>query len=127
MKIFKIVLCISLISQLTYSQNNIIEKSRYEFPAEYPGGVNEMYNIIYKSQDFLKVVTDKKTHGKLIILLSINSKGKIIKARILKSLGKDIDKAVIKAVSELKSFIPAHTKNISSNLEIPIYFMEGEL
>jgi TonB family protein len=63
------------------------------------------------------------TQGRVLVAISLNEKGEIVKAEVVESMGAEFDKAAVKAIKETK-WTPAIAKGqpAACQVSIPIQF-----
>ena len=76
-----------------------------EFP-EYPGGNNEMLQIIYRNLRYPIIDQENKVQGKVIVSLFVDSIGNLVNLKIVKSLSKTLDFECFRVISLFKKMKP---------------------
>jgi periplasmic protein TonB len=92
-------------------------------PPRYPGGCPSVASLLASTNENIKDCMG----GYLVIELTIDSSGKIVKSDIYKSLSPDCDKVALNIVKKMADFIPAIStkgKHVSSRVFLPIQFQD---
>lgn len=92
----------------------------------YPGGRVAINELIRKNLRYPKKALDAKIEGKVKVQYSLNHKGEVIRAKVLKGLGHGCDKEAIRLVYLLRFDIPKNrgmkvtfNKSITINFKLP--------
>jgi len=133
-------LCLSLISALTFSQNNElieaydireepakVEKNKIfeivEQQAEFPGGgIGAMLNYIKTEFIYPKKSIEDKDQGVVYVQFVVERNGKITNIRIRRGLTDELDLEAIRVVKSMPKWKPAEVKNktVRSRFTIPV-------
>lgn len=92
----------------------------------YEGGLKAMREFIFKNKKYPKEALGEKIEGTVVIKYTINYKGKVIDARVVKSLGYGCDEEAQRVVKLLKFEAPKNRgmkvkffKNIQIHFRLP--------
>ncbi len=88
-------------SEIRIKNKNIL------IPASFPGGMSKMEDFLKKNVNYPKSALEKGISGNVNIQLQIGKDGSISKEKIIDSLGFGCDEEVIRAVSQMPTWIPA--------------------
>ncbi len=88
----------------------------------YPGGTEGFNQDLNAALDSFNLKTKKNT--RVEVLFVVDTSGAITNIVILKSGGEKLDAAVISALGNMKTFVPARmdTKRVSMTIKLPIRF-----
>ncbi len=92
----------------------------------YEGGLKAMRAFISKHKKYPKTALKEKIEGTVYIKYTIDYKGKVIDAKVLKSLGHGCDEEAVRVVKLLKFHVPKNRgvkvkffKNIQIHFRVP--------
>jgi len=116
---YRIVALISLMKKSKQAKNFIQRPS-------YPGGRTAINELIKKELRYPKKALEAKIEGKVKVQYSLNHKGEVIRAKVLKGLGHGCDKEAIRLVYLLRFNVPKNrgmkvtfNKTITINFKLP--------
>ncbi len=105
---------------------NFNDKPLYtaEIMPEYPGGIAALKRDLAKAVELPDELNTKQISGQMFIQFVVNKQGLINEIKILKSIHKQLDDEVIKALQNLKTFKPASQNGnpVSVYFILPISF-----
>jgi len=116
---YRIVALISLMKKSKQAKNFIQRPS-------YPGGRAAINELIKKELRYPKKALEAKIEGKVKIQYSLNHKGEVIRAKVLKGLGHGCDEEAVRLVYLLRFDVPKNrgmkvtfNKSITINFKLP--------
>lgn len=97
----------------------IVEKS-----AEFPGGPAAMYAFINKTMRYPQVAAENGIKGRVVCDFVVNVDGKIVDAKIVKSIDPLLDKEALRVISQMPAWSPGEQrgKPVRSRFTLPITF-----
>jgi len=78
----------------------------------YPGGLKAMRKFISKEMKYPKPALAKKIEGTVYIKYEINHKGKVVKTKVLSSLGYGCDEEAQRLVSSFQFLMPKNPRKL---------------
>ena len=100
--------------------NSFIKKPIYE------GGMKALRAFISQNKKYPKLALENKTEGTVYLKYTIDYKGKVVAAKVIKSLGNGCDEEAIRLVKMLKFKVPKKRgikvkffKNIQIHFRLP--------
>jgi len=92
----------------------------------YPGGRTAINELIKKNLRYPKKALEAKIEGKVKVQYSLNHKGEVIRAKVLKGLGHGCDEEAVRLVNLLRFDVPKNrgmkvtfNKTITINFKLP--------
>ncbi len=94
-----------------------------EYP-EYPGGNNEMLQIIYRNLRYPPIDQENQIQGKVVVSFYVDSIGNLVNLKIVKSLSKTLDFECFRVISLFKRMKPGKVDGEFQyiNMTLPIMF-----
>ena len=93
--------------------------------AEFPGGINKMYDFIRQNLKYPQVSRDNDSQGRVILKFEVLKDGRIDNITILKSSGDaSLDNEAIRVVSLMPKWKPAmqNGRNVATWFTLPLNF-----
>lgn len=136
MKLFYFVLIITLffsgkvlsqsVSDTTSANDNDLIFTVVEHPAQFPGGMSELYNYLVRELQYPKDARKDGISGKVYVQFVINKDGSVDKESIviLKSLYPSLDDEAIRLVKLMPNWKPGtqNGKPVKSKFVLPLTF-----
>ncbi|MBR1775392.1 MAG: energy transducer TonB [Bacteroidales bacterium] len=93
--------------------------------AEFPGGVEAMYQFLSQTIKYPKQAIENKTAGKVFVTFVIEKDGTISKVAIIKGIGNGCDEEAIRVVKAMPKWKPATDKGktVRQRYVLPINFV----
>jgi TonB family protein len=98
--------------------------SRVEQPAEFPGGIENLYKYLAKNLQYPKAARENKVQGKVFITFIIEKDGSLTDFKVLRGIGSGCDEEAIRAMKGSPKWKPAAQdgKQVRQQYTIPISF-----
>lgn len=112
--------------QILDENNEIVEFSRLEKIAEFPGGFDSLTVFIQRNFVFPKSTDSLKIQGRVETLFSVDTIGKVVDVELKKGLLKDIDQSCLNVISKLPDWKPAELiegKKVKMRFLLPLIFV----
>jgi TonB family protein len=120
------------ITETKFTSEKEVEISNSETPylwptqkAVYIEGNQELFNTIGKKAKYPTELIKDKVQGVVVVQIIVEKDGSITNPQVITPVHPKLDEAALKAVSELKCFIPAkqNDETVRSYFNIPIPFL----
>jgi len=91
---------------------------------QFPGGESKLLNFINKNLIYPEQSLKEKVQGVVIVRFVVNSKGKVERTEVLRSLNSECDKESVRVINSLPDFFPGKQNgiNVSVWYTMPIRF-----
>jgi TonB family protein len=95
--------------------------SPVDINASFQGGnVNDFINWVKSRITYPNSAKGAKISGKVNVQFSVNFKGKVVEAKIIRGISKDIDNEVLRVISSSPAWIPANQDGMAVKQEFAI-------
>ena len=103
------------------------DKSSFRFVEqmpEFPGGYKAMKKFLMENTKYPSQAKEEKTQGTVVVKFTINEKGKIKDAKVIKAVHKDLDAEAIRVISTMPDWNPGkqNGKPVDVQFTIPVEF-----
>ncbi|MFA6779493.1 MAG: hypothetical protein WCU80_06925 [Paludibacteraceae bacterium] len=102
--------------------------NKLDVASSYPGGVNEMYYFFNRTLDakYANLLHPNITSKRIMVKLLVSDAGKIVDRKVLLSISKDYDDAVLQAIEKFPALIPGKVKgaNVCSYYIVALNFLK---
>ena len=128
MKTLLLIICLSIISTVSYSQNETAQKPENESytMAEFPGGNLELIQFVSENLELPASIQNKKINEKCVVRITVSVTGEVKNVEILKNVPDcpECDEEALRVVKLMPNWNPArkNERPVPSNLSLPIYF-----
>ncbi len=128
MKTLLLFVCVSMISLVSFTQNETAQKTENESytMAEFPGGNLELIQFISENLELPASLKDRKINEKCVVKITVSAIGEVKNVEILKNVPEcpECDAEALRIVKLMPNWEPAKKNNraVPSNLSLPIYF-----
>jgi len=103
-------------SPVNYTDDAIFIKP--EVMPEFPGGQKAMTDWIVKNAIYPEEAKAKNIHGMVLINFVVNTKGKVVKANVLRGLDSKIDEIALNTINQLPEWKPG----LNNGKPVNVYF-----
>jgi len=109
----------------TTTQTNEKVYTKVEIMPEFPGGERALRHFVSDSVRYPKEATAKGIQGKVFITYTINKEGKILDAKVVRSVDPFLDAEALRMVRSMPNWIPGKQKGepVSVSFTMPINFV----
>lgn len=96
----------------------------YKPMPEYPGGEKELFKFLSTQFKYPDSAKNNRITGKVYLMFTIDTTGKVIDVKVIKGLGYGCDKEAVRIIKRMPNWIPAkqNGKAIRVRMGLPIIF-----
>lgn len=127
--IFFIIVGISLLSfENSYAQTGNVDENgiytKVDKMPEYPGGQVALVKFISKNIKYPNKYKKDKVNGRVFVSFVIDKTGKVIMAKIIKSLNEECDAEALRVISKMPDWIPGEKngEKVAVQFGLPVNF-----
>lgn len=90
----------------------------------FPGGIGELMKYLQQNIKYPKECREKGIQGRVIVQFVVNTDGSIVDLNVIKPINPELDKEVIRVVSEMPKWIPGRQrgKPVRVRFTLPVTF-----
>ncbi len=118
-----VTICASSVSAQTNSDENSVYTKVDKMP-EYPGGQVALVKFLSKNIKYPAKYKKDKVNGSVFVSFIIDKTGKVIQAKIVKSLNEECDKEALRVIAMMPNWIPGEKEGNKVNVQfgLPVNF-----
>ncbi len=127
--IFLFLIATSILSfQKSYSQSNSTDENtiytKVDKMPEYPGGQVALVKYISKNIKYPAKYKKDKVNGRVFVSFVIDKTGKVVMAKIVKSLNEECDAEALRVISKMPDWIPGEKngEKVAVQFGLPVNF-----